>query len=124
MVMVQSYVYAKTAYEWWDYKCSPYIVRRYKVLVKIMLDDVTVLIFRGIGLIVHCLMGRKQLWCVCVCDVCTVYMYVGCVHMYVKQMCDDGRWVMICCVLRYMCHVVGYICTCVRCLSLHQSCKL
>ena len=90
MVMVQSFVYAKTAYKWWDYKCSPYIVRRYKVLVKIMLDDVTVLVFRGIGLIVHCLMGRKQLWCVCVCVMC-----VQCTCMWDVCTCMSSRCVMM-----------------------------
>ena len=48
------------AVKWRDYKCSPYIGRRYKVLVEIMLDDVIVSIFLGVGLIVQLLMGRKQ----------------------------------------------------------------
>ena len=50
------------AVKWRDYKCSPYIARRYKVLVEIMLDDVIVSIFLGVGLIVQLLMGRKQPW--------------------------------------------------------------
>ena len=46
-------VYAKMAFKWRDYKCSPYIARRYKVLVEVMFDDVIVSIFQGVGLIVQ-----------------------------------------------------------------------
>ena len=48
------------AFRWRDYKCSRYKARRYKVLVEVMFDDVIVSIFRGVGLIVQRLMGRKQ----------------------------------------------------------------
>ena len=41
-----------------DYKCSPYSSN--KVHVEVMLYDVIVSIFWGIGLIVQCSMGRKQ----------------------------------------------------------------
>ena len=51
---------AKMTVKWRVYKCSPYIARTYNVHVEVMLYDVIVSIFQGVGLIAQYLMGRKQ----------------------------------------------------------------